>query len=220
MINPIYKDRVADAAWARELVDQVFLRGYVVLPDFLTPEYFAELKAFAEEHGYEIGDAMMTFSKNEGTIGHTLARSPEFMTFYNTVYKARCEKEGKPYAPLDPQKQSVGYPYKDARNGKKTPETDYHYDGAYINTTIAIKMPPKGGELIAFPNLRMNPKSFWSRVFSRVLRHVPLARTVTPHVVAKTVPNDLCLFFGDRTFHGVEPITSGERLIITINNHW
>ncbi len=220
MINPSYQAKLNDESWYRDMVEEVWNNGYLVVHDFLTPEYFAELFAYAKEHGYEIGDTMRTFDKKADTIGHRLALSPEFMSFFNGIHKARMEKEGKEYTPLKPENQSVGYPYKDARNGKKTVETDYHYDGAYVNATIALMMPPKGGELIAFPNLRVTPKSFSARLFSRLLRHVPLARKMTPHIIARTTPNDLCLFFGDRTFHGVEPTTEGERLILTINAHW
>ncbi len=219
MINSLYLSQLSDESWFKGVVDGIFANGYVILPNFLTDEFFAEVKAFAETHGYEEGD-MMSFSKQSGTVGHTLARSPEFMQLFDGVYKARCEKTGVPFTPLRPERQSVGYPYKDARNGKRSHETEYHYDGAYVNATLGIKMPEKGGELIAFPNIRTNPKSFAARAYSRLLRHIPFLRKVIHHVTAKSKPNDLCLFFGDRTFHGVEPISSGERLIMTINSHW
>ncbi len=219
MINDAYLTKIADTAWLQAIVDEIFANGYVVLPDFLTPEFFASIKTFAEAHGYD-GAGMMSFSKAGGTVGHTLARSPEFMALFEGLNQARCKKEGRMCTPLLPERQVVGYPYKDARDGKRSRETEYHYDGAYVNATIAIKMPEKGGELIAFPNIRTRPRAFLTRVYSRLLRHIPFLRRMVFHVVAKTKPNDLCLFFGDRTFHGVEPIASGERLIVTINNHW
>lgn len=219
MINETYLTKITDPTWQKATVDAVFANGYAVLPDFLTPTFFAELTAFAEAHGHEEG-GMMSFSKHEGTVGHRLARSPEFMAFFEGIHQTRCMKEGKMCKPLKAERQVVGYPYKDARNGKKSRETEYHFDGAYVNATIAIKMPDAGGELIAFPNIRKSPGAFFARAYARLLRHLPFLRRTVRHVVAKTKPNDLCLFFGDRTLHGVEPITQGERLIVTINNHW
>jgi hypothetical protein len=220
MISETYLNKIQDPAWLHSTVDEIFAKGYVVLPNFLTPTFFEEVQAYAKAHGYEEG-GMMTFSKqNDGTAGHRLARSPEFMALFEGIHQARCAKEGKACAPLRLEQQTVGYPYKDARGGKRSHETDYHYDGAYVNTTLTFMMPEHGGELIAFPNIRTNPKSFMTRAYSRLLRHLPFLRRMVPHIIARTKPNDLCVFFGDRTFHGVEPITSGERLIMTINNHW
>lgn len=219
MISGAYLEKIKDPQWHKALVEEIFARGYAILPDFLTPSFFAEVKAFAEAHGYEEG-GMMNFSKHDGTVGHTLARSPEFMALFEGLHQARAKKEGKTVLPLQPERQVVGYPYKDARDGKHSHETEYHFDGAYVNATLAIKMPKTGGELIAFPNIRKSPSAFFARAYARLLRHIPILRRTVRHVVAKTVPNDLCLFFGDRTFHGVEPIKEGERLIVTINNHW
>ncbi len=220
MINQVYLGKIEDSAWLRQIVDEIFTKGYVVLSDFLEPAFFEEVKAYAHSHGYEEG-GMMTFSKqNDGTAGHRLARSHEFMALFQGLHAARCAKEGKECTPLNIERQTVGYPYKDARDGKRSHETEYHYDGAYVNTTLTFMMPEKGGELIAFPNIRTNPHSFMARAYSRLLRHLPFLRRVVPHIIARTKPNDLCVFFGDRTFHGVEPIAAGERLIMTINNHW
>jgi hypothetical protein len=162
----------------------------------------------------------MRISAPQGSVGYNLARSDDFFGFFQEVYRLRCERAGCAYKPLNVERQHVGFPYKDARDGKRTVETDYHYDGAYVNTTFTLKMPSVGGELIAFPNIRKNPRNFFARAFSRILRHSKFVREITPHIMVRSKPNDLCLFFGDRTFHGVEPIKSGERLLMTINNHW
>lgn len=219
MINTSYLGSIKNPSWHREMVDKIFNEGYIILPNFLTPDFFTEIATYARAHGYEAG-GMMSFDKAGGNVGHTLARSPEFMALFDGLHKARCEKEGVAYTPLRAEKQVVGYPYKDARGGKRSYETEYHFDGAYVNATLGIVMPPIGGELIAFPNIRKSPRAFFSRAYARFLRHVPFLRRTVHHVVAKSTPNDLCLFFGDRTFHGVEPIQEGERLIMTVNNHW
>ncbi len=216
MINQHYLTKLGDEIWMQNLVDGMWKKGYVVLPQFLSDEGFAWLLSFVLEN-------KATNTKGEalkGTPGYVLGHSEEFMKLFNGLHKARMKKEGKPYAPLSVEAQTVGLPYKDARDGKKTKETPYHFDGAYVNATLALIMPPTGGELIAFPNIRRSRYSFVTRVYARALRHTPFLRGVVPHVIARTVPNDLCLFFGDRTFHGVEPIENGERLILTINAHW
>jgi len=196
------------------MVKEIWDRGYVMLPQFLSKEGFELLSTAARALCNKKSADL------EGSAGAELARSTEVMTIFNGLYKARCEKEGVGYVPIDPKKQMMGFPYKDARDGKKTKETEYHYDGAYVNATLAIVMPETGGELIAFPNLRTSKNALLIKIFSRALRHLPFLRQVVPHVIARSTPNDLCLFFGDRTFHGVEPIGSGERLIMTINAHW
>lgn len=214
MIHERYKNKLTDEGWVRELVEEIFDRGYVMLPDFLDDESFAALTKVALERSNQKADQL------KGTVAYELAHGDEIMRFYNTVYRIRCEKEGKPFVELDSRKQMLGFPYKDARDGKKTKETQYHYDGAYVNITLGIMMPPKGGELIAFPNLRKGRHPLLEKIFSRMLLHSRFMREFTPHIVARSKPNGLCLFFGDLTFHGVEPIVEGERLIMTINAHW
>lgn len=214
MIHTVYQSKITDQEWHAALFQEIWNRGYVVLPEFLAPEAFQELAASARVLSNKKSDDL------EGSVGALLGRSEDVMALFNGLYKIRCENEGVPYASLNPKKQTMGFPYKDARDGKRTEETPYHFDGAFVNATIAILMPPQGGELIAFPNIRRSRYAFVPRLYSRILRHVPFMRRLVPHVVARTKPNDLCLFFGDRTFHGVEPISNGERLIMTINAHW
>jgi len=214
MINPIYLEHTKDEVWLASLTYTILEKGFAILPQFLTPEAF---EIFSSEARGLVGQKAEAVA---GTSGYKMAHGPEFMSLFDGLYKARCKEEGKEYVQLKPEKQVVGFPYKDARDGKKTYETEYHYDGAYANATLAIQMPEEGGELIAFPNLRTGRNILVIKAFSRLLRHVPFLRRIVPHTIAKTVPNDLCLFFGDRTFHGVEPIKAGERLIMTVNNHW
>lgn len=216
MISQVYLSKLSDDAWADTLVSEIWSKGYSVVSNFLSPEGFSAMMDFARKEN--VGNKKTGVLK--GTMGYEFGYSDEFMTLFNLMHKARCKKEGKEYTPLKREQQRIGFPYKDARDGKKTEETEYHYDGAFMNATLALVMPESGGELIAFPNLRRSRYAFVPRVYSRALMYLPFLRRIVPHTVAKTVPNDLCLFFGDRTFHGVEPIYAGERLIMTINNHW
>lgn len=221
MIAQNYLENINEDAWISSTASTMLKEGFVILPSFLEAGFFTELSAYAWKRAQsQRGDEGMMGDKRGGTLGHELARSPEFMRLFSELYRARCKAEGRACESLSVDNQVVGYPYKDARDGKMTKATDYHYDGAYVNATLAILMPPRGGELIVFPNLRTGKNMLIIKIFSRFLRHIPFLRRVVPHKIAKTVPNDLCLFFGDRTFHGVEPITVGERLIMTINNHW
>ncbi len=214
MINTLYLSKISDPSWHKKLVEDIWHKGFVILPHFLTETAFATLSQ-------EARDLQGKKSKElAGSLAYTLATSDIFMSLFDGMHKYRCAKEHKEYIPLDKEKQVMGFPYKDARDGKKTQETEYHYDGAYVNATLAIVMPETGGELIAFPNLRTSKNALLIKIFSRALRHIPFLRQVVPHVIARSTPNDLCLFFGDRTFHGVEPIGGGERLIMTINAHW
>jgi hypothetical protein len=214
MISETYLSKINSREWHRELVLSMWEKGYVILPNFLTEEGFLRIAAAGE------------YLKNKkasdlkGSAAEELAKGDLFMALFNGLHKARAEKDGNKYVPLSPSRQMIGYPYKDARGGKRTIETHYHYDGAFVNATLAIKMPENGGELIAFPNMRTSKNGILVKIFSRALRHIPFLRRRVFHVIARSKPNDLCLFFGDRTLHGVEPIESGERLILTINSHW
>lgn len=214
MINEIYEKKINDPLWVKGAIETILGQGYVVLEHFLTDAAFKELLHSAQGVGNKKTGVL------KDSVAYRLAHSSEIMNFFQAIYKERCVQEGVPYEPLKESQQRVGFPYKDARDGKRTEETDYHFDGAYVNTTLALIMPPKGGELIAFPNLRTKRHSVSALILSHMMRYLPAFRRIMPHVVVRSKPNDLCLFFGDRMFHGVEPIGEGERLILTINNHW
>ncbi len=218
-----YQTILKDRATIEGYVDAVLRDGYVLLPDFFEPAYLTELEQFAETNRTsDDGMKGMSLKSGDGTPMMRVARSEEFMDFFNAVHRARCAREGKEYRPLDPFRQWVGLPFKDATGGAKTKQTEFHYDGAYVNATVGIIEPPKGqGELHMFPNFRMKfPHPLLSKIASRLLRHSKALRSLYGYVSVPSKRNTLCLFFGDRSFHGVEPITAGKRMILTINNHW
>jgi hypothetical protein len=57
-------------------------------------------------------------------------------------------------------------------------------------------------------------------VLSRLLRHSAWLRKKFGYQIVPYKVGALNLFFGDLSFHGVEPLYKGERLVITINSHW
>lgn len=219
MISEKYIHAFKDEKRIREWVEAVLNDGYVLLPDFLEPTFIAEVEVFARK--VTLGDVMSSKS-DDTTPMMRLARSEEFMSFFDTVYRVRCEILGDEYTPLDATWQRVGLPYKDATGGLSTKQTEFHYDGAYVNATIGIIEPPVGqGELHLFPNFRAKfAHPLLGKVIARLLRHSRILRSLYGYVRVPSRRNTLCLFFGDRSFHGVEPITSGKRMIITINSHW
>jgi hypothetical protein len=222
MLTAHYKRILKDPAVIERYVDEVLRNGYALLPDFFELGYLIELEQFAATNRSDAGMKGISLKSGDGTPMMRVARSEEFMDFFNAVYRARCAKEGKEYRPLDPLRQWVGLPFKDATGGAKTKQTEFHYDGAYVNATVGIIEPPEGqGELHMFPNFRMKfPHPLLSKVASRLLRHSKALRSLYGYVSVPSKRNTLCLFFGDRSFHGVEPITEGKRMILTINNHW
>lgn len=224
MIRFRYISILKDPNAIHSYVNEVLKKGYTILPDFLEDAYLEELEQYALDRKGGVPEGMMEMDtkSSEGTPMMRLARSTEFMDFFNEVYRARCEILGESFRPLDPQQQRVGLPFKDATGGAPTKQTEFHYDGAYVNTTVGIIEPPEGqGALHIFPNFRTKfPHPLLSKTASRLLRHVKFFRTLYGYDVVPSRRNTLCLFFGDRSFHGVEPITSGRRLILTINNHW
>jgi hypothetical protein len=220
-IQQKYIDLFNDEEQARAFVEKVWNTGYNVLLDFLTPETKAEFDAL-------LADRSQGNKKNDelnGTIAQKLATSDEMMKVLNTIHRHRAALEGVPFVPLKVEKQSWGFPYKDARQGAKTEQTHFHYDAAYTNTLIPFVLPPKEsgeGHLVAYPNLKRRFKAFplIGKILARLLRDLPFTRNFYPGVTIPYTVGGFHFFFGDVSFHGVLPIKTGERLVMTINSHW
>ncbi len=205
-----------------EIVTQVLKNGFYEIPHFLNGELFERLQSIAMHSTQTIAN-----KKNEelkDTDGYQVVLSEDIFSLCDAIHKKRCEMANQEYVPLSREKQTIGFPYKDARNFKKTEETEYHYDGAYVNLLIPILLPlgdATKGNLILFPNLRkkFSIKIFTS-IFSEILRWSGMARRLFGFTEVQYTPGNLYIFFGDLSLHGVQPITVGERLVLTINSHW
>jgi hypothetical protein len=220
MIRDTYKELFTNKEKVTALVRSILETGDATLPNFLDDDTWSKLKSLAETRtiGNTKNDAL------HGTIAHELVMSDEIFQFCDLIHKTRCEIEGKKYVPLARDKQWVGFPYKDARNGAETRQTDYHYDGAYINFIIPLMMPAdthkSGGYLIIFPNIRTKYPAIISKLISRLLRHFEWFRNLYGYKTIHYTIGSLHMFFGDVSFHGVPPIKEGERMVMTINSHW
>lgn len=211
---------MSDDSRLTEMVKTVLQKGYVGLDAFLDEQTYADFHRLAN-------DATVRGKKNEelrGTAVYDLAHSSELLALSQKIYDKRCEITGEPRATLKPENQFVGMPYKDGRAGHKNEETAYHYDGAYINWLLPLVLPADqsrgDGNLVMFPNLRLRYPKLMTKLVSRLLRHSKMLRNWfgQTEVVYKT--DTMYLFFGDLSFHGVEPITNGERVVVTVNSHW
>lgn len=205
-----------------EIVTQVLARGFYEIPHFLDEELFEKLQSIAQHSVQTIANKKNEELKN--TEGYQVVLSEDIFNLCDAIHKKRCEVTNQKYIPLSREKQTIGFPYKDARNFKKTEETEYHYDGAYVNLLIPFLLPTGDttkGNLILFPNLRkkFSIKIFTS-IFSEILRWSKVARTLFGFTEVQYTPGNLYVFFGDVSLHGVQPITVGERLVLTINSHW
>lgn len=141
------------------------------------------------------------------------------------LHETRRDIEGKKHLPLERSRQVVGFPYKDARGGATTVETDYHFDGAYLNLVLPIMLPPRGQhtrpDVELFPNLRKRFSPYvLSASIARLLRHFLWLRDWFGSTKVQYEVGTVIVFFGDVTFHGVPPILEGERLVMTVNSHW
>lgn len=220
-INQKYLDIFTNPDKTKVLTQEILDKGYVQLPQFLSEHIFAQLKALGESR-------TIINKKNEelkGTLAHDLAYSDEIFAMCEALHKARYDIEGKKCAPLERSRQVVGCPYKDARGGATTVETDYHFDGAYINCVLPIMLPPRGPhtrpDVELFPNLRKRFSPYvLSASIARLLRHFIWARDWFGSTKLQYEVGTIILFFGDVTFHGVPPILEGERLVMTVNSHW
>jgi hypothetical protein len=220
-VNQKYRDILSSPRKARVLTQEILEKGYVLLPEFLCQDIFAQLKALGETRA-------IVGKKNEelkGTLAHELAYSDEIFAMCEVLHQARGEIEGKIHPPLERKRQVVGFQYKDARGGAKTVETAYHFDGAYINLVLPIMLPPRGDhtppDLELFPNLRKRFSPYIvSASVARLLRHSLRSRDWFNSEKVRYEVGTIIVFFGDITFHGVPPIAEGERLVMTVNSHW
>lgn len=214
-----YIDLFNDTARTEAFVKEVFDNGFAMLPDFLTPETKGAIDALLVDRAY--GN-----KKNEalhGTVAGNLSVSDELMQILNSIHQTRCRLESREFIPLKVEKQSAGFPYKNATDGAKTKPTEFHYDAAYTNVLIPFILPSGNteGHLIMYPSLKKRIKNpLLRKLFSRFLRDVPFARTLYPGTLVKYKLGGFHFFFGDISFHGVLPITHDERMVMTINSHW
>ena len=220
-INQKYLDIFTDPGKTKVLTQQILDEGYALLPQFLSEDVFAQLKALGESR-------TMINKKNDelkGTLAHDLAYADELFSMCEVLHKARRDIEGEEYLPLERARQVVGFPYKDARGGATTVETDYHFDGAYLNLVLPIILPPRGQlarpDVELFPNLRKRFSPYvLSAAIARLLRHFRWLRDWFGSTKVQYEVGTVIVFFGDVTFHGVPPILEGERLVMTVNSHW
>lgn len=220
-INEKYLDIFIDSERTKDLTREILDRGYVQLPQFLSEDIFAQLKTLGASR------TIINKKNNElkGTLAYELAYSDELFSMCEALHRARHELEGRPHIPLDRSHQVVGFPYKDARNGATTVETDYHFDGAYLNLVLPILLPPRDQrvrpDVELYPNLRKRFSPYLlSASVARLLRHAAWSRDWFGSTKVRYEVGAIMVFFGDITFHGVPAIVEGERLVMTVNSHW
>jgi hypothetical protein len=219
MIRDTYATLFLDAEKTKQLITEVLNKGYAALPNFFDDVTWSELSRLAESR--TIGNKKT--DELRGTIAYDIAVSDEMFNLCDLIHKTRCDIERTIYGPLRREKQKVGFPYKDAQGGAETRETEYHYDGAYINIVVPIMLPTDkkdGGDLIMFPNLRKRFSPIVCKPLSELLRRFAFMREWFGYTKVSYDVGTFYLFFGDISLHGVPPITAGERLVMTVNSHW
>ena len=220
MISEQYKEIFADEKKVADLAKKILTDGYVALDNFLTETARGEwLEAIADRKivNKKSGDL-------SGTPMYDLAMSDEMLRISQALYDERCNITGEKKATLRPEKQVVGVPYKDGRSGSVNKETAYHIDGAYSNWLLPLVLPEDSGagsgNLVMFPNLRLRYPKVIAQILARLLKHSAWFRRRYGYTEVIYKPHTMYIFFGDLSFHGVDPIKSGERVVVTINSHW
>jgi hypothetical protein len=220
MINKTYQNLLTDDQAVQDFVSKVLKNGYIALDDFLDEETKAAFHQVASDrsNGNKKNEAL------KGTPVYELAHSADMLKLSQRIYDARCALTGETKVALLPENQFVGMPYKDGRAGTTNKETAYHYDGAYSNWLLPLVLPTDqsegDGNLIMFPNIRQKYPKIIGKLMSRLLRHSKVFRSWYGPVEVVYQVDTMYFFFGDISFHGVEPISNGERLVVTINSHW
>lgn len=230
MLNNSYQDILTNDERAKAVAQEILDTGHIELKNWLTPEAWEKLSTTAIElskkadGGFSGGKNAGKNEELKGTFGYEFGHSDEVFQFCQRVHNERRKLEGTAPVALDPERQVIGFPYKDARGGQVTSETPYHFDGAYINILIPIVLPEDqekhGGSLTVFPNIRKKFGVSLSKVICRGLRHSPHLRKLFGAKTVRYTVGSAHVFFGDISFHGVDPITDGERLVMTINSPW
>ncbi len=219
MLHQNTVDLLHDEARIKVLTQEILDNGFIRVPNFFDQETLAALHTIARDSNFQNKKS----EQLDGTIISTIGHSPEIVTLSQKFHDARCAITGETKVVLDPTKQAVGMAYKNAANETNI-ETAYHYDGAYINMLFALQMPDKSevgnGNLILFPSLRRKYGVSVAKLVSRILRHSKLARNLYGYKEVIYQVDAMHIFFGDISFHGVDPIKSGERTVVTINSHW
>lgn len=219
MLHQNIVDLLKDEARIKVLTQEILDNGFIRVANFFDQETLAALHTIARDPNYQNKKS----EQLNGTIIDSIGHSPEIVTLSQKFHDARCALTGETRVVLDPAKQAIGMAYKNAANETNI-ETAYHYDGAYINLLFALQMPDKSevgnGNLILFPSLRRKFNSFMAKIVSRMLRHSKLVRSLYGYKEVIYQVDAMHIFFGDISFHGVDPIKSGERTVVTINSHW
>ncbi len=219
MLHQNIVDLLHDEARIKTLTQEILDNGFIRVSNFFNQETLSALHTIARDPNFQNKKS----EQLDGTIIDTIGRSNEIVELSQKFHDARCAITGETRIVLDPKKQAIGMPYKNAANETNI-ETAYHYDGAYINMLFALQMPEKNevgnGNLILFPSLRRKYSPGIAKLVSRILRHFKIARSLYGYKEVIYQVDAMHIFFGDISFHGVEPIKSGERVVVTINSHW
>lgn len=219
MFHQSILDLINDEQKIEALTKEIIDNGFLAVPNFFDTETLAELHLMAADPRYQNKKMSELMETAIGTMGC----SDEIILLSQKICDARSKITGKPKVVINKAKQAIGMPYKNASDVTNV-QTPFHYDGAYINLLFALTMPPhqgKGdGNLVLFPSIRERYSPFMAKIVSRILRHSKLARTIYGYKEVIYTVDSMHIFFGDISFHGVEPIKSGERAVITINSHW
>jgi hypothetical protein len=220
MVHEKYKHFLTDDEAVAALTLTVLDTGYISLDHFFdvdTTKRFQEAAHDPNVRGKK-GEGL------KGSVVHEVGYGEELLKLSQRIYDARCAITGEKKVTLNLGQQLAGMPYKDGRAGVKNEQTAFHFDGAYINVLYPIVLPQdqsKGdGNLIMFPNFRRKYSPLMSKVIARFLRHSSLVRNWYGYTEVVYKVDTLYIFFGDLSFHGVEPISNGERVVVTINSHW
>ena len=220
MINSKYQSLLTDDDAVKVVAQEILEKGFVALDDFLDEPSKAAFHATAADrsNGWKKGDEL------KGTPVYELGHSDEFMLLSQRLYDARCEITGEPKVTLLKEKQVVGLPYKNAADGDNNYETSYHFDGAYVNYLLPLILPEDqsdgSGNLVVFANLRLKYPALVSKIIARMLRHSALFRRLYGETEITYTVDTMFIVFADLSFHGVNPISNGERMVVTINSHW
>lgn len=213
MMNSKYIESFKDPKYINNILEQMLVKGYAELPEFVDKKTIENLISYSDGLGFNDP----AIKRKAGTPAMDIARSDGFMAMFDSIHKARCQAEKSEYVRLNPLQQAVGFPRKDVKDQSATP---FHFDDSYINVLLALKISTKEseGNLLVYPNFRKRIKPLIvSKIFARLIRHIPLVRMIFRPKVVRYIEGSLYLFFGDITLHGVTRITAGERHVMVVN---
>ena len=201
-LPPIGKDAV------RSLVRDMDARGYGCLPDYISPDHLAAMRAFVAKAVVKSQGEYVGFTGRSAVVGTTfdaISTSGNFRSLMKQVYEIGT---GRPPPEVDfyqVLRRLTG------RSGKRH-ALNFHYDSYVVTAFIPVEIPTTGktGDLVMLPNTRRIRGTYFANLIDKValdnkitqlMLKTLMSLHILPLVRIRPVPGSIYFFWGYRSVH-------------------